>query len=148
MVTRTKQPVRKARRLNAFQTALESRRAELMQDLHHKIRDARSGGISDRDVLDAAESSEVDIQEDIEFALIQLNAETLKNIDAALRRIKDGTYGECFECGAEIAEPRLRALPFAVRCRDCEHLREASGERDRSSAQRRGPSLLLLDPGS
>ena len=73
-------------------------------------------------MLDEGESSEVDIQEDIEFALIQMKAETLNKIDAALRRLNEDTYGVCFECGAEIAEQRLRALPFAVRCKDCEEV--------------------------
>jgi DnaK suppressor protein len=76
--------------------------------------------------------------------LIQLKAETLKNIDIALRRIEQGDYGDCFECGNEIAEARLRALPFAVRCRNCEALREASDRRERSMAYR-GSSGLFAD---
>ena len=60
-------------------------------------------------MLDEGEASEVDIQEDIGFALIQMKAETLNKIDAALRRLGEGTYGECCECGDEIPEARLRA---------------------------------------
>ena len=71
-------------------------------------------------MLDEGESSEIDIQDDIGFALIQMKAETLNKIDTALRRLREGTYGDCFECGGQIAEARLRALPFAVRCKDCE----------------------------
>ena len=47
-------------------------------------------------------SFEADIQDDIEFALIQMKAETLNRIDRALRRINEATYGCCFECGSEI----------------------------------------------
>ena len=47
-------------------------------------------GHKDRDVLDQGESSEVDIQEDIELALIQMKSETLNKIDAALRRLGRG----------------------------------------------------------
>jgi DnaK suppressor protein len=147
MATTTKGAVAKARRLNPLRTVLERRRAELVHDLDLEIRSIRTGGNSDRHVLDAAETSEVDIQSDIGVALIQLKAETLKNIDAALRRIEEGTYGNCCECGAEIAEARLRALPFALRCRQCEQLREAADERERSLA-RRGTSPFLLDMGS
>ena len=75
-----------------------------MHDLHGKIRGVRSEGISDRDGLDAAEGSEIDIQDEIAFALIQMKAETLKRIDTALRRIAAGDYGDCFECGGKIAE--------------------------------------------
>lgn len=40
-------------------------------------------------------------------------------IHAALRRIDDGSYGECVRCGAEIAEARLDALPWTPFCREC-----------------------------
>ena len=89
-------------------------------------------------MLDAVESSELDIQDEIEFALIQMKAETLNKIDEALHRLEEGTYGYCFECGEEISEKRLRALPFAVRCKDCEEAREVKQQRDRLMAQRRG----------
>jgi DnaK suppressor protein len=144
MVKRTTTAVAKARRLDELRTVLESRRAELAQEVQGSIRGVRSDGTGDRDGLDAAESSEADSQDDLGFALIQLKAETLKNIDIALRRIEQGDYGDCFECGNEIAEARLRALPFAVRCRDCEALREASDRRERSMAYR-GSSGLFAD---
>jgi DnaK suppressor protein len=144
MVKRTRTAVAKARRLDELRTVLESRRAELAQEVQGSIRGVRSDGTGDRDGLDAAESSEADSQDDLGFALIQLKAETLKNIDIALRRIEQGDYGDCFECGNEIAEARLRALPFAVRCRDCEALREASDRRERSMAYR-GSSGLFAD---
>ena len=40
-------------------------------------------------------------------------------IRSALKRIADGTYGECVRCGAEIAEARLDALPWTPFCREC-----------------------------
>jgi DnaK suppressor protein len=144
MVKRTRTAVAKARRLDELRTVLESRRAELAQEVQGSIRGVRSDGTGDRDGLDAAESSEAESQDDIGFALIQLKAEMLKNIDIALRRIEQGDYGDCFECGNEIAEARLRALPFAVRCRNCEALREASDRRERSMAYR-GSSGLFAD---
>jgi DnaK suppressor protein len=145
MLRRTAKARARANRLGDLKTILESRRSELVRDVQHKIRDVRSDGITDRDVLDTAESSEVDTQGEIEFSLIQLKAETLNKIDAALRRIEEGSYGDCSECGGEIAEARLRALPFAVRCRDCEDVREATDKRERSLLQRGGPSALFLD---
>jgi RNA polymerase-binding protein DksA len=143
MLKRPSAAVAKAR-LDDLRTILQSRRAELAHDVQGRIRDVRSDGIGDRDVLDAAESSEVDIQDDIEFALIQLKAETLKKMDTALRYIEEGDYGGCFECGGEIPEARLRAVPFAVRCRDCEAIREATDQRERSMAHR-GSSALFVD---
>ena len=87
--------------------------------------------MSTRRVADSSENSETDIQDDIEFALIQMKAETLTKISAALGRLGEGTYGYCYECGDEIAEGRLRALPFAARCKDCEEVRENERNRER-----------------
>ena len=116
----------KTSRYNELKKMLEDRRRELMNELQGKIRDVRADGNRERDVIDQGESSEVDIQEDIEFALIQMKGETLNKVNEALRRLDEGTYGNCFECGQEIAEPRLKALPFAVRCKDCEAARETA----------------------
>jgi DnaK suppressor protein len=74
-----------------------------------------------------------------------MKAETLHKIEEALRRLDEGTFGYCFECGEEISERRLRALPFAVRCKDCEEAREVAQQRERLLAQRRGASSLFLD---
>jgi len=50
----------------------------------------------------------------------------LAAIEAALRRIDDGSYGECRECGEAIASARLFARPEARLCIDCEAAAEAS----------------------
>ncbi len=125
---------------------LEERRREILAQVQEKMRDVRAeGGIGEgQGVLDAAESSEADIQDDIEFALIQMKSETLHKIEEALARLESGLFGDCFECGDEISERRLRALPFAVRCKDCEEAREVAQRRERAMSQRR-PSGLMLD---
>jgi DnaK suppressor protein len=135
----------KTSRYNELKKMLEDRRRELMNELQGKIRDVRADGNRERDVIDQGESSEVDIQEDIEFALIQMKGETLNKVNEALRRLDEGTYGNCFECGQEIAEPRLKALPFAVRCKDCEAARETAEQRERMIARRSGSSALFFD---
>ena len=146
MATTTKNKVAaKSSRYNELRKMLEERRRELMNSVQGKMRDVRSAEGKDREVLDQGESSEVDIQEDIEFALIQMKSETLNKIDAALRRLEEGTYGDCFECGDEITGARLRALPFAVRCKDCEEARETAEQRERLLAQKRGSSALFFD---
>jgi DnaK suppressor protein len=124
---------------------LEERRREIMDQVQEKIRDVRTDSPNAEGVLDAAESSEADIQDEIEFALIQMKAETLNKIEEALHRLEEGTFGYCFECGEEISERRLRALPFAVRCKDCEEARETAQQRERLMAQRRGNASLFID---
>jgi DnaK suppressor protein len=134
-------------RYRELKSILEERRREMMSEVQERMRDVRSEGAGNtvQGVLDAAESSEADIQDEIEFALIQMKAETLNKIDEALRRLEEGTYGYCFECGDEISERRLRALPFAVRCKDCEEAREVKQQRERLMAQRRGAASLFID---
>jgi RNA polymerase-binding transcription factor DksA len=82
-------------------------------------------------------------RKEIEFALIQMKADMLNKSDVALRRIEGDTYGICFECGDEITGARLRALPFAVRCKDCEDTREVAEQRDRVLARRSSSSLFI-----
>jgi len=123
---------------------LEERRREIVNEVQEKMRDVRAEGAlgEGQGVLDAAEASEADIQDDIEFALIQMKSETLHKIGEALNRLEEGTFGYCFECGDEISERRLRALPFAVRCKDCEEEREVAEQRERQTTRRSG---FLLD---
>ncbi|HTI37262.1 MAG TPA: TraR/DksA family transcriptional regulator [Vicinamibacterales bacterium] len=134
-------------RYEELKNILEDRRREIVNQVQERMRDVRSegAGATVQGVLDAAESSEADIQDEIEFALIQMKAETLNKIDEALRRLEEATYGYCFECGNEISERRLRALPFAVRCKDCEEAREVKQQRERLMAQRRGAASLFID---
>jgi len=134
-------------RYNELKQMLEERRREIQAAVQGKIRDVRAeasmGGKNE--VLDAVESSDAGIQDDIEFALIQMKSETLNKINDAPTRLEQGDYGNCFDCGSEIAEKRLRALPFAVRCKDCEEAREVAEQRERQMAARRGTSSLFLD---
>lgn len=135
-------------RYSELRRMLEERRRELQAEVQGKMRDVRSEGTwggKTNEVFDAVESSEADIQDDIEFALIQMKSETLNKVNDALMRLEQGDYGNCFECGEEIAEKRLRALPFAVRCKDCEEAREVAEQRERQQAARRGASSLFFD---
>jgi len=123
---------------------LEERRREILSEVQSKMRDVRAEGAGENQgVLDAAEASEADIQDDIEFALIQMKSETLLKINEALERLEAGTFGYCFECGDEISERRLRALPFAVRCKDCEEEKEVAELRERQQTSRRAGGFLL-----
>ena len=137
----------RSNRYSELKQMLEGRRRELQAEVQGKMRDVRATGEVTKltEVYDAVESSEADIQEDIELALIQMKAETLNKINDALARLEQGTYGNCFECAEEIAEKRLRALPFAVRCKDCEEAKEAVEQRQRQLHARRGATSLFFD---
>jgi DnaK suppressor protein len=78
------------------------------------------------------ETVEAEPEDDLVFALIQLKAEMLERVNEAVRHFDEGTYGYCGDCGEVIASARLRAMPFAVRCRDCERTREDEQHRERA----------------
>jgi DnaK suppressor protein len=135
-------------RYSDLKLMLEDRRRQIQAEVQGKMRDVRAEGAWGgklNEVLDAVESSEADIQGDIELSLIQMKSETLNKINDALTRLENEEYGNCFDCGDEIAEKRLRALPFAVRCKDCEEARENAEQRERQNVARRGTSSLFLD---
>jgi RNA polymerase-binding transcription factor DksA len=87
-------------------------------------------------------------QGDIDLALLQMKTATLTLIDAAFVRFDAGAYGVCLECGAEISERRLRALPFAGRCHDCEEMRDRSQGVARHLARQNASLPLFADPRS
>jgi DnaK suppressor protein len=135
-------------RYTELKQMLDGRRREIQAEVQGKMRGVREEGTWGgklNEVLDAVESAEADIQEDLEFALVQMKSETLNKINDALVRLEQGNYGNCFDCGEEIAEKRLRALPFAVRCKDCEEAREIAEQRERLTAMRRGSMSLFYD---
>ena len=141
-------PANTGSRYSDLKQMLEDRRRELQAEVQGKMRGAReegSWGGKLNEVLDAVESAEADIQEELEFALVQMKSETLNKVNDALVRLEQGSYGNCFDCADEIAEKRLRALPFAVRCKDCEEARETAQQRERQLTARRGTSSLFLD---
>ena len=128
---------------------LEAWRQELQRRFADKLAAVRAntGHESGRpETLDAADASETDLQLDVSVSLTEMTAEVLRRIDEALARIASGDYGVCAECGADIPTNRLAALPFAVRCRDCEELREVDISRVRRvSAERRSSPALDVD---
>ncbi len=115
---------------------LLDRQRELQSVLQRRVRQAPAGRPAGG--VDDTEQAEADVQEDIEVALIQMKGEALERVRDALVRLDAGDYGNCVDCSSEIAEGRLRAVPFAVRCTACEGVREQTlvGERPAGARQR------------
>ena len=113
---------------------LITRRRALENEIQNNLRAARDDASEQRSYrVESGETTEVHPEDELAFALIQMKAEVLVRINEAVRRLDDGTYGYCGECNDLIATPRLRALPFAVRCKDCEEMREESALQHRSN---------------
>jgi DnaK suppressor protein len=104
---------------------LRKGRGRLENQVQDRMRHARA----DRPAVmtearDEIDRSEAGLQGDLELALLQMKTEALAQMDAALVRLDVGKYGFCTDCDGAIGAPRLRALPFAVRCQPCEERRE------------------------
>ena len=117
-------------RFEVLQSMLEARR----QEIHDKLRSLRETLPAEvSEVTDTEEQSVHDFVRDVELALMEMKAETLTKIDEAMQRLQAGTYGTCAQCGQEIAEARLRALPFATLCVSCQEQEESQDEEARAA---------------
>ena len=120
---------------------LHQRQSELVSVMRRRLRGTPPGTVDEG--LDEEEHAEADTQEHVEVALLQMKEETVKRLREALERLETGGYGHCADCDGQISEPRLRALPFAVRCLDCERLHEQWTDRDRRRGMT-GMSQLIV----
>jgi DnaK suppressor protein len=73
-----------------------------------------------------AETASVTLDREIDYTLEENSEHVLAEIDAALNRIEQGTYGICESCGKPIGEERLEARPWATLCIDCKRREERS----------------------
>jgi DnaK suppressor protein len=131
-MTEQKQAVHQER-YAVLKQMLEDRR----RDIHDRLRMLRETLPAQvAEVKDAEEQSVQDFAQDVELALMEMKSETLGQIDEAIRRLEAGTYGTCAHCGREIAEARLKALPFATLCRECQEVAEEARASERSQDTR------------
>jgi DnaK suppressor protein len=110
--------------LHHFRSLLERRREEI----HHRIEEdqRRAQDPFAEGVRDVGDTSVQTLITDTDLTLGDRRTQQLYEIDAALRRIDNGTYGECAECGGEIELKRLEALPTATTCTECAAERETT----------------------
>jgi len=112
---------------------LEERLHEIEIQVREKIRAFREA-----QMVDAAGQQITALDdpahEDIDFALVQMQAETMDKLNAALARLAQGQYGICDECEEEIPGKRLRAVPFTTRCRTCQERAEQIEMRSRRTS--------------
>jgi DnaK suppressor protein len=133
-------------RNESLRQILHDRRRELKNDIDSRVRNGRAAQGSDgHDVVEQADTS---AQAEVEYAFIEMQATSLTRIDRALARLDAGEYGRCSDCDGDIAEQRLRALPFAIRCRSCEQKREHDQGRLRQLAHGSGLALFSNATGS
>jgi DnaK suppressor protein len=86
--------------------------------------------LSDNGVNDPADRSVIDVNQEIALKLGERESQLVADIDQALLRIKEGSYGICARCGKVIDERRLEALPTARFDANCQAAIEAANGED------------------
>lgn len=107
--------------LNEIRAKLQERRTTLLVRLG-----SEAGGEGTPDVYnpDKSDLAQEYVRRDRDTALIEHMEESLEQVEAALNRLDEGSYGKCTRCGREIAAERLEALPYAELCIQCQKLLE------------------------
>jgi len=114
--------------VNHFREVLVEERRRVVDAIEY-LHKENPGSIEDEtedETLDnhIAETATVTVDREIDYTLEENSEHVLAEIEGALRRIDEGTYGTCVNCGKPIAEERLAAIPWATHCIDCKRLEE------------------------
>ncbi|MEK7206289.1 MAG: TraR/DksA C4-type zinc finger protein [Pseudomonadota bacterium] len=112
--------------LNHFSQRLQDRREELRTVIHDALLSSQHEDYADLAgmVHDSGDESFAELLRGVNFASRGRELEESQDVDAALDRIKNGTYGTCVDCGNAIAPERLNAYLAAKRCITCQSRRE------------------------
>lgn len=110
------------RRQEVLHKMLLGKRQEIMKEIEGSLgqsltEDQQRRLESARDVGDQAL---MDLERELGISLMEMRNRRRQSIDEALTRLHEGTYGICAECGVEISEKRLQAVPFAKLCVECQ----------------------------
>ncbi len=107
--------------LARFKQILEDKRAEILNEAERTLNEltVQPGNIPDPNDRASAEADR-----SFELRIRDRERKLLPKIETALERIKDGSFGQCEECGHEIGMKRLEARPVTSLCIDCKTLQE------------------------
>ncbi|AKJ29334.1 TraR/DksA family transcriptional regulator [Caldimonas brevitalea] len=122
--------------LQTVRDLLSQREAQLQGEIRlareaNAEREIEQAGV----VGDQGDAATAHLQDGIRHVEMERDVVELVDIDGARRRIADGSYGECIDCGQDIDYRRLMAQPTASRCADCQSVYE------------RNHPTVLRDPG-
>lgn len=119
--------------LEEFKRLLLRRRAQLSGEVEkladealRQNRQDASGDLSSMPIH-MADIATDNFEKELNLDFIQRESAELRDIDEALARIEEGTFGLCQVCGKRIRKSRLRAVPHARLCIECQRREEAQG---------------------
>ncbi|MGZ8374960.1 MAG: TraR/DksA family transcriptional regulator [Nitrospira sp.] len=110
------------RRHQALQNMLLRKRQEIMQEIQDNVGQSLIEDQQRRldSLSDAGDQALMDRERDRTISLLVMRNRRRQSLDEALTRLHEGTYGLCAECGIDINEKRLQAVPFAKLCVACQ----------------------------
>jgi len=113
-------------RREALYRMLMGKRQELMQEITGNLGASLTEDQRRRleSAMDVGDQSLMDLDRELGISLMEMRNKRRQLIDEALARLEDSTYGLCDECGVEINEKRLAAVPFAKSCVACQSKQE------------------------
>ncbi|HXZ87183.1 MAG TPA: TraR/DksA family transcriptional regulator [Candidatus Binataceae bacterium] len=104
-------------------------KAKLMAEIDSELKAEREGNKDEG--MDTYDLASEERDREINFILSDRERVKIKQVDDALARMEEGSYGVCESCGLEIAEERLAAMPFTRLCRDCQQDQEREAKSQR-----------------
>jgi len=108
--------------MEKYRRLLVEKKSRLMSELAKtKNAEEETTEESTQDIADKAVSS---YTREFLYSLNDTERNTIQQIDQALARIEDGTYGVCLNCATAMSEKRLTAIPWSRHCVDCQELAE------------------------
>ena len=105
------------KRLEYYRKKLVTRREELLKTIARTEEEGRTA--DDDPTVDLADKAANSYTKEFLFGQTNTDRSLLQLIDEALVRVKAGTYGTCIECGEELQQKRLEAVPWARYCVAC-----------------------------
>ena len=93
-------------------------------ELEEKLTSMSKEQISDGQVQDPGDQALTATMESLRMSLQDAEIDEYRRIVSALKKISDGTYGICMDCGNAISEKRLQTFPDTTRCLTCQELFE------------------------
>lgn len=115
------------KKVNELRKQLEAERASLAAQAERLEADFLDESWKDTRSEDDAFAGTATHERERTISLARNARSVLEQIDAALERIDDGSYGSCVRCGKPISIARLEAIPQATYCMDCQRVEERSG---------------------
>jgi RNA polymerase-binding transcription factor len=135
---------KRKKNLRELLRAARTKFAGQLASARRAIATERSDGLAANDAENLNNGAHLELNVSVAASQAQVFSSQLAAVDRALERLEDGSYGHCDGCDREISEARLKAVPFAERCVECQ---EKAEESERQFTAKSRPLFIpLADP--